>query len=357
MARIIGKGYSYDDVLIVPKYNQVKSRKDVSFRTRVTRNYFIDIPFIAANMDTVCESKMAIAIGKLGGLGVIHRFLTIEEQVEEVKKVKKENIICAAAAGIKDYETRVPALVNAGVNILVLDVAHGHSKQMGKVLAWIKYNHPKVDVMVGNIASKGAADYFVAAGADAIKVGVGPGSLCTTRIMTGAGVPQITAIIDTYEATQGRIPICADGGIRVPGDITKAIGAGADSVMFGNIIAGSDETPGQFIEKEGKKYKKYMGMASYEATIKKINLDGKKDEVISVEGETTIVESKGPVELIIKKFLGGLASGMTYVGARNIEQIRGKADFIEITSAGMNESMPHLLLDGKQQASLKKFIN
>ena len=356
MARIIGKGYSYDDVLIVPKYNKIQSRKDVSFKTRVTRNYWIDMPIIAANMDTVCESRMAIAIGKLGGLGVIHRFLTIEQQVEEVKKVKSAGLICAAAVGVKDYSERVPALFQAGVNIVDIDIAHGHSKYVGKALEWIKQNYPKIDVMVGNIATKDAAEYFVSKGADAIKVGIGAGAVCSTRIMTGAGVPQITAIMDAYEATQGRVPLCADSGIKVPGDIVKAIGAGAETVMVGSIISGTNETPGDFIEKDGKKYKEYRGMASYDATIKKLHLDGKKEEVISVEGEATIVESKGPVETVIKKFLGGLASGMTYVGADTIEKICGKADFIEITSAGMKESMPHLLLDGKPQASLGKFI-
>lgn len=357
MARIIGKGYSYDDVLIVPKYNKIKSRKEVSFKTKVTKNYYIDMPLIAANMDTVCESKMAIAIGKLGGLGIIHRFLTIEEQVEEVLKVKREGLIAAAAVGVKDYEERIPALARAGVNIVDIDIAHGHSKYVGKTLEWIKQNYPKIDVMVGNIATKDAAEYFVSKGADAIKVGIGAGAVCSTRIMAGAGVPQITAIMDAYEATQGRVPLCADSGIKQPGDVTKAIGAGADTVMVGSILSGTNETPGEFIEKNGKKYKEYRGMASYEATMKKKHLDGSKEtETFNVEGESAIVEAKGPVELIVKKFLGGLASGMTYVGADTIDKLRGKADFIEMTSAGMKESIPHALLNGNNQESLKKFI-
>jgi IMP dehydrogenase len=349
MARIIGKGYSYDDVLIVPKYNKIKSRKDVSFKTRVTRNYWLEMPLIVANMDTVCESKMAIAIGKLGGLGVIHRFLTVEEQAEEVRKVKAQGLIAAAAVGVKDPEIRVPALVKAGINILVLDVAHGHSKYVGKVTEWIKLNYPKIDIMVGNISTKDAAEYFVSKGADAVKVGVGPGSLCSTRVMTGAGIPQVTAIMDVYEATQGRIPICADGGIKQPGDLTKAIGAGANTVMSGSLFAGTDETPGELIIKDGKKYKNYRGMASYEATIHKLNLDGRKEEVISVEGESTIVEYKGSVEKIIKEFLGGLASGMTYIGVDTIERLCGKADFIEMSSSGLKESIPHLLLNGNNK--------
>jgi IMP dehydrogenase len=338
MARIIGHGYSYNDVLIVPKYNKVFSRRDVSFKTKVTRNYELKIPIISANMDTVCESKMAIAIGKLGGLGVIHRFMTIEDQCNEVKLVKKQKLIVAVAIGINDYEIRVPKLIKAGVNILVIDVAHGHSKRAGKTLDWLKENYPKVDIMVGNIATKDAAEYFLSKGADAIKIGVGPGSMCTTRIMTGAGVPQITAIMDVYEATQGKIPICADGGIRNPGDIVKAIGAGADTVMLGYVIAGTDEAPGEIVD---KKYKVYRGSASFDATVKKLNLNGNSSVPISVEGEKTNIECKGPIKPIIEKYLGGLASGMTYVGAHDLEKLKGKADFIKMSSAGYNESIAH----------------
>ncbi len=345
MARIIGQGYSFDDVLLVPKYNRVNSRKEVSFRTMVTKNHFLDIPFLVANMDTVCESKMAITIGRMGGLGVIHRFLTIEDQVEEVKKVKQEKLLSAVAIGVKDYEDRVKALSSVGVDILVLDVAHGHSKRVGKTLDYIKENYPKIDVIVGNIATKDAAEYFISKKADAIKVGIGPGSMCTTRVMAGAGVPQITAIMDVYEASQGRVPVCADGGIRVSGDIVKAIGAGADTVMLGSLFSGTDETPGGIIKKDGKKYKEYRGMASYLATVKKMELDGRKvEEVVHVEGEITKVKYKGSVIPIVNKLLGGLASGMTYAGADNIEKIKGKADFISITGAGIKESIAHGLL-------------
>ncbi|MEK6875395.1 MAG: guanosine monophosphate reductase [Nanoarchaeota archaeon] len=342
MARVIGRGYSYNDVLIVPKYNKIDSRKDVEFKTRATRNFSIDIPLVTSNMDTICESEMAIALGKLGGLGVIHRFMEIGQQAEEVRKVKEQNLLCAAAIGIKDYEKWAEALSNAGVDILVLDVAHGHSKRVGKTLDWIKERFSEIDVMVGNIATKDAAQYFISKGADAIKVGVGPGSMCTTRVMTGAGIPQITAIMDAYEISQGRVPICADGGIREPGDVVKAIGAGADTIVASYIISGTDETPGEIVEKAGRKFKLYRGMASYDATLKKLELDGEKHkEIISVEGEKTYVEYKGPIEPIIKKFLGGLASGMTYVGAKNIEELRGKADFIEISPAGLQESIAH----------------
>lgn len=342
MARIIAKGYSFDDLLIVPKYNKVSSRKDVNFKTKVTRNHYLDIPIIAANMDTICESQMAIALGRLGGLGVIHRFLTIEEQAAEIKKVKDNNLLSAAAIGVKDYEERAKALSEVGVDILVLDVAHGHAKRTDTVLDFLKINYPNIDVMVGNIATKDAAEHFINKGADALKVGIGPGSMCITRVMSGAGVPQITAIMDAYEASQGRIPVCADGGLKYPGDLTKAIGAGADTIMSGSLFAGTFETPGEIIEKDGQKYKEYRGMASYAATIKKMALDGHKvEEVVHVEGETTLSPYNGEVEMVIKKLLGGLASGMTYVGAQNIEALKGKADFIEITSAGLKESVAH----------------
>jgi len=344
MARIIGRGYSFNDVLISPKYNKIVSRREVKFETRVTKNYKLDIPILAANMDTICESEMAIALGRLGGLGIIHRFLSIENQVKEIEKVKAQNLISAAAIGVKDYEERVEALNKAGINIIVLDVAHGHSKRTGKTLDYIKTNYPNIDVIVGNVATKDAAEYFISKKADGIKVGIGPGSACTTRIMTGAGVPQITAIMDVYEATQGRVPVCADGGIKCPGDLTKAIGAGADTVMSGAIFAGTDETPGEVIKKDGKTYKEYRGMASFLATVKKLKLDGQKvDEEVHVEGESTLVESRGPIAKIINRYLGGLASGMTYVGADNIEALRGKADFIEISSAGYAESVAHAL--------------
>lgn len=345
MARIIGQGYSFDDVLVVPKYNRVNSRKDVSFQTKVTRNHYLDIPFLVANMDTVCESQMAITIGRLGGLGVLHRFMTANDQAQEVIKVKKENLLVAAAVGVKDFEERIKILNEAGIDILVLDVAHGHSKRVGKTLDYIKEKYPKIDVIVGNIATKDAAEYFINKGADALKVGIGPGSMCTTRIMAGAGVPQITAIMDVYEAAQGRIPVCADGGIRISGDIVKAIGAGADTVMLGSLFSGTIETPGKIIEKSGKKYKEYRGMASYLATVKKMKLDGKKkDEVVHVEGEMTLVEYKGSVVPIVNKLIGGLASGMTYVGADCLERIRGKVDFITISGAGIKESIAHGLL-------------
>ena len=302
MARIIGRGLSFDDVLIVPKYNKIASRRDVELKTRVTRNYSIDMPIVAANMDTICESKMAIALGKLGGLGVIHRFMSIEEQSKQVKEVREQGLIAAASIGIKDVKERVDALVKAGVNIIVIDIAHGHSKYAGKTLDYLKEVYSNIDVMAGNIATKDAAEYFLSKGADAVKVGIGPGSLCTTRLMAGAGIPQLTAIMDVYEATKGDIPICADGGVKNPADMVKAFGAGANTIMSGSLFSGTDESPGEIIVKNGKMYKLYRGSASYDVSVKKAELDGSENpnEIISVEGEQTLVPYKGPISPIVK---------------------------------------------------------
>ncbi len=341
MARIIGKGYSYNDVLIIPKYNKVLSRKDVNLETFVTKNHKIKIPILAANMDTVCESEMAIALGKLGGLGVIHRFMTIENQAKEVKRVKEQNLLAAAAIGIKDFQERAKTLVEAGVDIIVIDIAHGHSKYAGKTLDFLKENYPKIDVMAGNIVTKDAAEYFISKGADALKVGIGAGSVCTTRTMTGVGMPQVTAVMDVHEASQGKIPICADQAIRNPGDMAKALGAGANNVMLGYVFSASEESPGEIIEKDGKKFKIYRGMASFEAMSEKNKLKNENHEIINIEGKKTLIPYKGPIKPIVEKFLGGLSSGMTYVGAKDMENFIGKSDFVYITSAGRKESSPH----------------
>lgn len=339
MAIVVGKGLTYDDVSIVPKYNNILSRRDVDLTTRVTRNYKIKVPILAANMDTVCESEMAIALGKLGGLGVIHRFMTIEEQVKQIKKVKKQGLLTAAAIGVKDVEKRAGALAEAGLEIIVIDIAHGHSKYAGETLEYLKEKYPSIDVMAGNIATEDAARFFLSKGADAVKVGIGPGSLCTTRLMTGVGIPQLTAIMRVCEYIRGQIPVCADGGIKKPADVAKALGAGADTIMSGYLFAGTDEAPGEIIERNGKKFKLYRGSASHDVAVKKAELDGEKDkEIINVEGEKTLTPYRGSIEPIIKHYCGALASSMTYLGARNMMEFIGRAEFIEQTNSGIEES-------------------
>ena len=320
MAKIMGKGFSYDDVLILPKYNKILSRKDVDLKTKVSRNIRLAIPLIAANMDTICEAEMAIAIGKLGGLGIIHRYLSIDSQVKEIKKIKSENLIAAAAIGIKDYLERVPKLIESGLELLVLDIAHGHSKYAGKTLDWIKKNYPQVDVMVGNIATKDAAHYFFSKGADAIKVGVGPGAACRTREVTGFGVPQLSAIMDVARNKEyfPDVKIIADGGIKNSGDIVKALAAGADTVMIGSLLAGCDEAPNPG---------EYYGNASEYVNNHR-----------APEGFYGTVKKTGPVEDVIKELAWGIRSGVSYGGATNLKELRENAEFILCTAAGQIES-------------------
>ena len=270
-------------------------------------------------------------------------FRSIKQQTKEIEKVKQEQLITAAAIGVKDVEQRVKALSNAGINIIVIDIAHGHSKYAGKTLDYIKENYPHIDVMAGNIATKDAAEYFFSKGADAVKVGIGPGTLCTTRVMTGAGIPQITAIMDVFEATQGKIPICADGGIKNPSDIVKAIGAGANTIMSGYLFAGTKESPGEIIEKNNKKYKLYRGSASYDVNLKKAKLNHEQKPKIFVEGEQILLPYKGTIKEIIEQYIGGISSGMTYLGAKEMENAIGKADFVEITSKGYEKNGAYAL--------------
>ena len=464
---------SYDDVLLVPKRSSIKSRKDVSTETYLTKNIKLKLPIISSNMDTVTEADMAICMAQLGGIGIIHRFNTIEQQVEEVKKVKryrnaiienplticpeatleeakkymknhgvtsilvvedekligiltrrdyrfnppkeslvknlmtpKEKLVVAkteisieeakkimlknkieklpivdvdwaliglitgkdiynktkfpnatvdnkdrlrvgAAIGVKqDSIKRTEALIKAGVDIIVIDIAHGHSDMAINALKRVKAKFPNMPVIAGNVATSNGVKDLIDAGADCIKVGVGPGSACTTRIVTGSGYPQLSAVLNcAKEADKYNIPIIADGGIRFPGDITKAIGAGACTVMLGSLLAGTDESPGFPLIRNGKRFKVYRGMASYGA---RLGRDAKEnnsenDHVLDYtpEGVEALVPYKGNVTEVIKPLLGGLRSGMSYCGATSINELRGKAEFVRLTHAGMKESHPH----------------
>ena len=468
----IKEGLTYDDVLLVPAFSEVLPR-DVQLKSKFSRNIEVNTPIISAAMDTVTESKMAIAIAQQGGIGVIHKNMTIAEQALEVRKVKRsesgmildpvtlsedayvkdamslmkefgiggipvinknrelkgivtnrdlrfeknmnrpisevmttQNIITtvdgtdlskaeeilqekkieklpvvdstnkliglityrdiikvkthpnsckdsygrlrvAAAVGVtKDTLERVNALVEAGVDAIVIDTAHGHTRGVVEKLIEVKSFHPNLDVIVGNIATAEAALYLVEAGADAVKVGIGPGSICTTRIIAGVGVPQLSAVNDVAQALEGTgIPVIADGGIRYTGDIVKAIAAGADTVMVGSMFAGVEESPGGTIIYEGRKFKSYRGMGSLEAMQK-----GSKDRYFQdaeddikklvPEGISGRVPFKGNLIEVIYQIMGGLRAGMGYCGAASIEKLKG-AKFVRITSAGMRESHPH----------------
>lgn len=468
----IREGLTYDDVLLVPAFSEVLPR-DVQLKSKFTRNIEVNTPIISAAMDTVTESKLAIAIAQQGGIGVIHKNMTIAEQALEVRKVKrsesgmildpvtlhedalvkdarqsmKENSIggipivdakrklvgivtnrdlrfeknnnrpirevmtsedivtaidgtdlttaedilqerkieklpvvdannrliglityrdiikvkehpnsckdafgrlrVAAAVGVTiDTIERVDALVDAGVDAIVIDTAHGHTQGVVTKLKEVKTKYPKLDVVVGNVATAAAAKYLVEAGADAVKVGIGPGSICTTRIIAGVGVPQLTAINDTALALEGTgVPVIADGGIRYTGDIVKAIAAGADTVMIGSMFAGVEESPGDTIIYEGRKFKSYRGMGSMEAMQKGSKdryFQDAEDDVKKLvpEGISGRVAYKGHLIEVIYQIMGGLRAGMGYCGSPTIERLK-KAEFIRITNAGMRESHPH----------------
>ncbi|OGH19235.1 MAG: hypothetical protein A3D74_05035, partial [Candidatus Levybacteria bacterium RIFCSPHIGHO2_02_FULL_37_13] len=328
--------------------------------------------------DTVTESKLAIALAKLGGIGIIHRNLSVENQVTEVKKVKKgpsassgRALLVGAAVGAKEgYKDRVEALVKAGVDVIVVDSADGYKKVFIDATTYIKKTYPQVDVIAGNVATYEGAEALIKAGADGLRVGVGPGAICTTRIISGMGVPQITAILETVRmGKKAGVPIIADGGIRYSGDIVKALGAGASTVMIGSLFASAREAPGKIVmlnlsqvphrfqsslSQNTKKYefKEYRGMGSIAAMKKgaEIKSEGEfhgksyKDRVLVAEGVEGLVPVKGPLENIVDQAVGGILSGMYHVGAKNIAELQQKAKFIQITQASLNESHPHDVL-------------
>ncbi|MGV6831450.1 MAG: IMP dehydrogenase [bacterium] len=472
-AKIVGEGLTYDDVLLVPAYSQVLPR-EVSIKSKFTRNISLNVPIVSAAMDTVTESQMAIAMAREGGIGVLHKNMTISEQAAKVRKVKRaesgmimdpvtlpltavvedaernmaehkiggipvvdedgflkgivtnrdlrfekndqrpitevmtsENLITApvgtsltdaevilqknkiekllivddnyklaglitfrditkvtlkpmankdqygrlrvaAAVGVTaDVAERAAALVKAGVDAIVIDTAHGHTKGVVDALKKVKGNFPNLDVVVGNIATGEAAKYLVEAGADAVKVGIGPGSICTTRVVAGVGYPQLSAVMEVAHAIKGSgVPVIADGGIRYTGDIPKAVSAGADCVMLGSLLAGTKESPGETIIYEGRKFKSYRGMGSVEAM-----KEGSKDRYFQdveddikklvPEGIVGRVPYKGELFESIHQFVGGLRAGMGYCGAKDIETLKETAKFVKITSSGISESHPH----------------
>jgi IMP dehydrogenase len=335
------RGLTFDDVLIVPAKSEVRSRRDPSLRTQLTKKITIETPVLSANMDTVTESDMAIAMNNLGGIGILHRFASIESQVQFVQQVKSsgaKNI--SASIGVNDdYKERAHALVKAGVNILTVDIAHGHSVAMMDVMKWLKDSFSDTEIIAGNMATPEAAHDLIQAGADAIKVGIGPGSMCTTRIITGCGVPQLTAIALCAEVAQEySVPVIADGGIRTSGDMVKAFAAGASSVMLGSMLAGTIETPGEI--KNGRK--QYRGMASKSA---QVSWRGGVPEGMAPEGESSQVSVKGHVKDVVLEVTGGIRSGMSYINANSLAEIRDKARFIEMSIAGTQESRAHGLKD------------
>ena len=344
---IIKEALTFDDVLLLPKYSNILPSK-TNISSNLTKKIYLKVPFLTSAMDTVTESKMAIAIGKEGGLGIIHRNMDIKNQSKEVKKVKRKNLLVGAAIGTNNDDLdRVRSLISNGVDLIVIDTAHGHSEKVLKTLTKIKKIIKKIPICVGNIATSEAAKKLYNSGADIIKVGIGPGSICTTRMVAGVGVPQISAIMEVKKALKKKnVKIISDGGIKFSGDIAKALAAGADAIMMGSIFAGTDESPGKRFKIKGKIYKQYRGMGSIGAMsagsanryFQKNFKDKSKFVPEGVEGR---VEYKGKVSRIIYQLQGGLRSSMGYIGAKNLREINKKAKFVKITKAGFYESMVH----------------
>ena len=467
------EGLTFDDVLLVPKYSDITSRSQTDLSTKLSRNISINIPFVSANMDTVTESSMAVTMARAGGIGIIHRFLTIQEQANEVLKVKRsgsviienpysisseksiqdaldyaedkeisgllvvdsnsklvgivterdllfadpknsiqdvmtKDVVTAnpgvtlaeakeilhnhrieklpitddsglikglitskditnntdypnaskdkkgrplvgAAVGVKgDFLERSESLINAGTDVLVVDIAHGHSENALSTVRNIKKAFPDCELIAGNIATAQGAEDLIKAGVDAVKVGVGSGSICITRVITGSGVPQLTAVMDCAKVCRDHgIPIISDGGTRTSGDATKALAAGASSVMVGSMLGGTDESPGTVLTKNGKRFKVYRGMASLAASIGRksketgsISLDDDLNDYVA-EGVEGMVPYKGTVTDILKQLTGGVRSGLSYCGAHTISQMQENAEFIKMSRAGFAESQPH----------------
>ena len=343
----INESLTFDDVLLLPRYSEVlPSETDISLQ--LTKKIYLKVPFLSSAMDTVTESKMAIAIASAGGIGVIHRNLNIKKQSREVLKVKKNNLFVGAAIGTNEEDIeRARSLILNGCDLIVIDTAHGHSKKVLDTLSKIKKINNTTPICVGNIATGEAAKKIYNSGADIIKVGIGPGSICTSRMVSGIGVPQISAIMEVKNSLKNKkVKIISDGGIKFSGDIAKALAAGADAIMMGSIFAGTNESPGRKFRFKGKFYKQYRGMGSIGAMssgsanryFQKNFKDKSKFVPEGVEGR---VEFKGNVSKIIYQLQGGLRSSMGYIGAKSLSKISKNAKFIKITKAGFYESMVH----------------
>ncbi|RPG63128.1 MAG: guanosine monophosphate reductase [Flavobacteriaceae bacterium TMED238] len=343
----IKEALTFDDVLMLPRYSNILP-SDTNIKLELTKNIILKVPFLSSAMDTVTEAKMAISMANEGGIGIIHRNLKIKYQTQEIKKVKKKKLIVGAAIGTNNEDLeRARSLIANGVDLIVIDTAHGHSAKVLKALSQLKKIDNNIPICVGNIATGEAAKKLYNSGADIIKVGIGPGSICTTRMVAGIGVPQISAIMEVKKAlNKKKIKIISDGGIKFSGDIAKALAAGADAIMMGSIFAGTDESPGNKFKVNGKIYKQYRGMGSIGAMssgsanryFQKNFKDKSKFVPEGVEGR---VEYKGSVSKIIYQLKGGLRSSMGYIGAKNLKEITKKAKFIKITKAGFYESMVH----------------
>jgi IMP dehydrogenase len=341
---------AFNDVLLVPQYSVIRSRSEVDLTTNITPDVKLDIPLISVNMDTVTGIEMAVAMDKLGGIGYIGRFDPPDIQADKIAQIKKQGGRSIGVIGVKgDYLTRAEKILNAGSIALHLDIAHAHSIHALEIIKVCKNRFPKISMIAGTVATyEGAFDLFKA-GADSVKVGIGGGTICITRIMAGSGVPQITAIMEANRARKKfkNKFVLADAGATNSGDIVKALAAGADAYQGGSFVAGTDEAPGKTIEINGILYKEYNGSTSPKEKIRQLEKDGSNKEktyVLHVEGVNAMVKYKGPVKDVIESLCAGIRSGFTYSGARNINELHKRAKFIRITSAGRLESNAHDVL-------------
>jgi IMP dehydrogenase len=343
---------TFDDVLILPAASSIEPR-EANVETAIARlprssdvrgGFFLSVPILSAAMDTVTEADMAIALGKLGGLGIVHRSNTAGEEVAIVEKAKKAGVRVGAACSPFDVE-RARALARAGADVIAVDSAHGHNANVINGAKAIKKVIGKAKLLVGNIATAEAARELVTF-ADGIKVGIGPGSICTTRVVSGVGVPQLSAIMEVAAVAKMRgVPVIADGGIRTSGDIAKALAAGASAVMLGNMLAGTDAAPGDIVEKDGKQFKSYRGMGS-RAVLEKGKANDRylgKSKTIIPEGVSGLVPYKGTLKSVIEELIGGLRVSMGYVGAKTLQEFQKRAHFIRISPISLQENRPHSL--------------
>ena len=344
----IKEALTFDDVLLIPKYSKILP-SEVITSTALSTNLNLKIPILSSAMDTVTESAMAIAIANAGGIGVIHRNLNIKSQISEIKKVKSKKLLVGAAVGAGPLEhKRAEAILKENIDLIVVDTAHGHTKKVAEIIRKIKkLKSKKTTLCAGNIATTEAAKFLIKLGVDIIKVGIGPGSICTTRLVAGIGVPQLSAILAAKKGVgRKKVSIIADGGIKFSGDISKALTAGADAVMIGSLFAGTEESPGKIIKKNGKLFKNYRGMGSIGAMNKGsadryFQTKQKETSKYVPEGVEGLVKYKGTVEKIIYQLIGGLKSSMGYLGSKKIINLRNKTKFVKITKAGFYESMVH----------------
>lgn len=350
---------TYDDIQLVPQYSEIPTRTQIKLQTLVSRRYGLLTPLVASPMDTVCEEEMAFKLFLMGGVGCLHRFMSIEEQVKQVRSLRYRiygegfggpfedwgimlddwhseisMIPIMVAIGVsEDDKERAKKVTEAGANILVIDVAHGHHKNVIDMIKWCKGNlNENVDIIAGNIATAQAAIDLENAGADGLRVGIGGGSLCTTRIKTGFGVPNVSCLEEIIRIA--KTPVMADGGIRTSGDIAKALSLGASSVMLGSILAGTEEAPGQIIETPKGLYKRYRGSASLETKV------ANGQTVRNIEGESTTIPYKGGVKFILTGLVDGIKSAVSYAGVNNLTNFR--PPYVVITTSGINEAKPHL---------------